>query len=305
MEINTSHVVRTLVGSGFQVKNVVRKPSCLVFHATRRDEFGVEATYLLALVGEAKLSTAEVNGLKKTASYQSASLIIIGETVDPDIEGVVIVTYSDFMQKLGGAISSYLPLETTYGQQLNILGQNSLPDGLVGIADDLFEEYVRVGLQFLLGNRVIRYGQDRRFEALPDGVAFASEQLILLYDCKAAAEGYDVNRNTIRQFSDYVETFHRRYERYIGRVHAFLVISGNFQSEDTLDDRSRDLLAECHVPLAFLTAEHMGEVVKMLVERPTYRQSLDWKRIFSGGKVLPANVRKNLRARTKDKIIRA
>jgi hypothetical protein len=150
----------------------------------------------------------------------------------------------------------------------------------------------------------VRYGQDRRFETLPDGVVLGGESLILLYDCKAAKEGYDVSRATIRQFADYVRSFHRRYEAYMGRVHAFLVISGYFQSPGTFDDRSRDLIAECQVPLVFLTAEDMGKIIGMLVKRPAFRQSLEWKRIFSGGVMHASDVRKNLQARIRDRVIR-
>jgi hypothetical protein len=304
MEIATSTIVRTLVGSGFEVTNVARKPSCLVFHARRRDELGVNTNYLLAFSGENRLSQTDIDGLRAAAQYHSASLVVVGDAHDSGAGDLSVISPEDFIQRLGGAVSSYLPLEPSYSEHLATLGHNELPEGFEGSADDLFEEYVHVGLQFLLQKRVVRYGQDRRFEALPDGVVLSSEQLLLLYDCKAAAEGYDVSRNSIRQFADYVRGFHRRYERYIGRVHAFLVISGFFQSPDTLDERSRDLVAECQVPLAFLTAEEMGKIIQMLVKRPAYRQSLEWRRIFSGGVVRSADVRRNLQARIRDGVIR-
>lgn len=304
MEIATSTIVRTLLGSGFEVTNVARKPSCLVFHARRGDELGVRTNYLLALSGENRLSRTDIAGLRRTATYRSASLVVIGEPPETDSDDLPVISTGEFLRKLGGAISSYLPLEPSYAEQLTTLGLNKLPLGLKGEPDDLFEEYVHIGLQFLLQKRVVRYGQDRRFETLPDGVVLGGKSLVLLYDCKAAKEGYEISRNSIRQFGDYVQSFHRRYEAYIGRVHAFLVISGYFQSPSTFDERSRDLQAECQVPLVFLTAEELGKIIQILVKQPTYRQSLEWKRIFAGGEVCAADVKKNLQARIKDGVIR-
>jgi hypothetical protein len=304
MVVTTSTIVRTLLGSGFVVTNVARKPSYLVFHSRRSDELGVSTNYLLALSGDSRLSRTDIAGLRRTATFHSASLVIIGEPPEAGGDGLPVISPEDFLRKLGGAISSYLPLETSYPEQLTTLGLNKLPPGLKGNADDLFEEYVHVGLQYLLQKRVVRYGQDRRFETLPDGAVLGSESLVLLYDCKAAKDGYDVSRNSIRQFGDYVRSFHRRYEAYIGRVHSFLVISGYFQSPGTFDERSRDLQAECQVPLVFLTAEEMGKIIQLLVKRPAYRQSLEWKRIFAGGEVRASEVKKNLQARIKDGVIR-
>lgn len=305
MEIETSTIVRTLVGSGFIVSNVSRKPSYIAFHTQRSDELGVRTKYLLAFSGETKLSSTDVAALKRAASYHSAALVIIGYANNQRESEFPVIAPEEFLQRLGGAISSYLPLESFYADHLKTLGSNKLPDGLNGEADELFEEYVHVGLQFLLHKRVVRYGQDRRFETLPDGAILDARNLLLLYDCKAAEKGYDITRNTIRQFADYVQSFHRRYEKYVGRVNAFLVISGFFQSPSTFDDRSRDLQAECQVPLAFLTAEEMGKIVKKFLKYPKYRQSIEWKRIFSGGIVRAADVQKDLRGRIKDGVIQA
>ncbi len=167
----------------------------------------------------------------------------------------------------------------------------------------MFEEYVYVGLQFLLQHRVIRYGQERLFESLPDGIAFGGS-VLLLYDCKAAHKGYEITSNSMRQFADYVNAFHQRYKNYVGRVNSFLVISGFFQHPNSIEDRSRELIAECGVPLSFLTAKDMGAIIKLFVDNPVYRQSIDWKRVFSGGLIQTARVVEDLRERTKDGVIR-
>lgn len=302
IDLGTIH--RTLFSAGFIVTNFSRKPSYIAFHVFRSDEFGVKAKYLIAFSDSENFSPVDFNALQRSATYHSEYLVLVGSTSESKTDGIPLISPEIFFQRLGGTVSSYLPLESFYHEHLEILGRNKLPAGLTGKADELFEEYVYVGLQFLLQHRVIRYGQERLFEKLPDGIAFGGS-VLLLYDCKAAHKGYEISSNSMRQFADYVNAFHRRYQNYIGRVNSFLVISGFFQHVNTLEDRSRELLAECGVPLSFLTAKEMGEIVRLFVENPVYRQSIDWKRVFSGGLIQTARVVEDLRERRKDGVIRS
>lgn len=303
LHIDLATIYRTLISAGFVVTNFSRKPSYIAFHAFRSDELGVKTKYLIAFAGQNKFSQTDFTALRKSAKYRSESLVIIGEIEAQVDEDVPVILPDTFLQRLGGAVSSYLPLEPFYHKHLEILGRNRLPEGLTGKADDLFEQYVYVGLLFLLQQRVVRYGQDRLFESLPDGIALGGN-ILLLYDCKAADEGYEISSNSMRQFADYVNTFHGRYQNYVGRVNSFLVISGFFQRPDTLDDRSRELISTCGVPLSFLTAKDMGNIIKSLVENPVFRQTIDWKRFFSGGLVNLKTIIKDLNRRRKDGIIR-
>lgn len=302
MEVNKATIVRTLLGSGFELMGTTRQPSFLAFHTRRQDEFGAEQRYLFAYSGEQKLSSAELSGLQHVATNENASLIVIGDAGQTESKARVF-SPEDFVARLGGAVYSFLPLEPEYPQQLLTLGFNELPPGLSGKADGLFEIYVHAGLEFLLQEKVVRYGQDRLFETVPDGLVLGRRSILLLYDCKAAQDGYDIKRETIRQFADYVKAFHERYENYVGRLHSFLVVSGFFQSPDTLTSRSDELYAECQVRLVFLSADEMGKIVAMLAERPAYRRSLDWRNIFSATVIKADKVKENLQARSRDKVI--
>lgn len=301
IDLGTIH--RTLFSAGFVVTNFSRKPSYIAFHVFRADEFGVKANYLIAFSDGEKFSQTDYKALQRSATYQSEYLVLVGSIDESDTKEIPVILPETFFQRLGGTVSSYLPLEDFYPEHLEILGRNKLPVGLTGKADELFEEYVYVGLQFLLQNRVIRYGQERLFEKLPDGIAFGGS-VLLLYDCKAAHKGYEISSNSMRQFADYVNAFHRRYQNFVGRVNSFLVISGFFQHSNSLEDRSRELLAECGVPLSFLTAKDLGEIIKLFIKNPVYRQSVDWKRVFSGGLIQTARVIEDLRERRKDGVIR-
>jgi hypothetical protein len=295
-------VVKTLVASGFVLKNVTQKPNYLAFDVYRVDEFGVKWNYLLVFSAGGTITSSDVNGLSKVASNNGASVVIIGraETTRKDIP---VITMRDFTGRMGGLIPSFLPLEPTYAEQLTTLGLNKLPKGLTGKADDLFEAYVHSGLQFILQDKVVRYGQERLFEVVPDGLVLGRSSFQLLYDCKAAKDGYDISRDSIRQFADYVSDFHKRYEGYVGRLHAFLLVSGKFQSEDTLETRSGELFSECQVPLVYLKAEELGKIVALFAERPSLRQSIDWRVIFSARFISAAAVKKNIQARVRDKVI--
>ena len=297
-------IVRTLVGSGFVLEKVDRKPNYIVFDVYRLDEFGVKLRYLLAFSGSDGIPSSDVDGLDRIASPTKASLVIIGsvKVSRPDIP---VITMREFEGRLGGLIPSFLPLQENYPTHLATLGLNKLPRGLTGTADDLFEKYVHSGLQFMLQDKVIRYGQERRGEAVPDGLVLGRNSFHLLYDCKAAKNGYEISRTSIRQFADYVNSFHNRYEGYVGRLHAFLVISGKFKSDETFDGRSRELYSECKVPLVFLTASELGKIISLFADHPALRQCVDWRVIFSGVSVSAASVESNIRVREKDKVISA
>lgn len=297
-------IVRTLVGSGFILEKVDRKPTYIVFDVYRSDEFGVRWRYLLAFSSDDGISSSDVDGLHRIATHGKASLVIIGSGVSkrPDVP---VITMREFEGRLGGLIPSFLPLQADYPAHLATLGLNKRPQGLSGTPDDLFEMYVHSGLQFILQDKVIRYGQERRGEVVPDGLVLGRDSFHLLYDCKAAKDGYEISRTSIRQFADYVNSFHSRYEGYVGKLHAFLVISGKFKSDETLEGRSRELYSECRVPLVFLTATELGKIISLFADRPVLRQSVDWRVIFSGVSVSVASVESNIRAREKDKVISA
>jgi hypothetical protein len=302
IERKISTIINTLIGSGFQLLNVTSKPSYLLLRVYRTDEFGIAQHYVLVYSGDTTVRPSAIAGLRKVAANDHAPLVIVGkaETCDPTIP---ILTLDQFVGKMGGSVPTFLPLEPEYPAQLTELGFNKKPSGLVGKADDHFEGYVHAGLQFLLQRRVIRYGQDRLFETVPDGLVPGRDSVQLLYDCKAYKDGYPLSRGSIRQFADYVRSFHQRYESYIGRLHAFLVISGRFQSDATLDTRSQELYSECQVPLVFMSAATLGEIVTLFAQAPRYRSAIDWKVVFSATTVELKTVKAQLSARKKDKVI--
>lgn len=296
-------IVRTLLSLGFQIIHSSRKPAYMALCIARLDELGVENRYVLACCEtDYRLSEGDIQSLRRLAEQERAAPVVLG-AAENSPTGIPVMTIDNFLARLGGPVSALLPLEPDFPEQLRILGNNALPPGLAGKPDTIFEEYVHAGLQFLLQDRVVRYGQERRFEALPDGLVPGRRSPLMLYDAKAAAGGYHVTIATIRQFADYVRKFHDRYENYVDRLFSFLVISGQFSSDETLQDRSDQLYAECGVRLAFMPADEMAAIIAILADRPVYRSAIDWKEIFSKTTVTADLVRKSIEARRRDGVI--
>lgn len=295
-----SVTVRMLTSGGFILEDAQRHPGYTLIFASRYDEFGAAHVYCFVLA-EDRLSAAQVEAARIAADYHGAQLVLIGHSD----EQVLIVDWQRFVSLFGGPVLSTHPTESSFANELIQLGHNQLPEGLQGKPDDLFERHVRVALEFLLGGRVIRYGQDRRFEARADGIVLPTLDLSALYDAKAYSEGYKITANSIRQFKSYVEDFTSRYRAYLSNLKTFLVISGHFpQRESTLAGRARDLLDECRVPLCCVSASALGEMVQLLSCSPQLRWSIRWSRIFADPVVKPEKVLQEIEAITKDQIIR-
>jgi hypothetical protein len=220
-------------------------------------------------------------------------------------KGVPNLQWNQFLGRCGGAVKSWLPLNDNFGAHLIELGHNRLVDGLVGRPDDLFEQYAHAGLQFILADQVIRYGQNRRGEILPDGGAFSHKHPLFLYDAKAYENGYPLSRDSIRQFGDYVRRFHGKYEDLVGRLAAFLVVSGHFSDGDeSLIRYAQDLQADCGVPLTYMAAEEMAQITQVLRNRPSFRNVLDWRSIFARVLISFELVQKHLKSAERDGLVR-
>jgi hypothetical protein len=213
------------------------------------------------------------------------------------------VEWNRFLNLFGGPVYSTSPFDPEFGARLVTLGRNKLPPGLSGAPDDLFEVFVRVALEFILGGRVIRYGQERRFEARPDGLALPRHGFTLMYDAKAYTTAYPVTAESIRQFKSYVEDFRRRYNPYL-RLNAFVVVSTKFeQGQSALEERNREMIAECSVPLVFLRSAVLSDIIQLIAGRPSARGAINWARVFADPIVSVKRVSREMIAIDKDGIL--
>jgi len=292
-------VVRALLYGGFGLDRVEREPSYALFVASRPDEFGVARRYCFA-VFEDSFSSSQVETVKIEAEYYGAEPVLVGE----GSADVPSLTWDRFIGLFGGPVLSRKPFEPCFREHLRVLGHNRLPEGMRGEPDDLFEIYVREALEFVLAARVRRYGQDRRFEVRPDGIVLPYRNFYALYDAKAYGKGYKVTQDSLRQFGSYVEDFSARYSTYLRRLNSFLVVSGDFvQGERALERRSREFVAKHGVPLSFLTADALGEMVEIFSETPVVRRAIDWSRVFSDPVAQAPRVREEVQTVLRDETI--
>ena len=291
----------TLLGNGFVLDTVRSEPTYTLFECHRLDEFAVPVRYDFILCGD-KLPVGAAKAIARGAATKNACPVVICE--QEEVPGISIkLPWEVFEARLGGPIKSWLPLTEDFAADLDLLGHNRPISKREGAPNELFEEYVHVALQFLLWNRVIRYGKDRRGEAVPDGVGLG-DQFILLYDAKAYSDGYSVTLDSVRQFESYVEDFNRRYAQYMLRVHAFLVVSGEFQgSELALESKADEMYSRCSTRLAYMTAKDLGGITKMLAEQPQLRGALDWRRVFSSTFITAGQVEREARGAGADRVI--
>jgi hypothetical protein len=160
-----STAIRTLTAGGFMLESPDRNPGYALLHMSRVDEFGASQSYCFAIadefLGHGQVATAQI-----AADHHQAQLILIG----PNESNLPTVEWDRFINLFGGPVFSASPFEPDFAEHLIALGSNQVPEGLEGRADDLFEVYVRIALEFVLGTPVRRYGQNRRFEIRPDGI---------------------------------------------------------------------------------------------------------------------------------------
>jgi hypothetical protein len=113
-----------------------------------------------------------------------------------------------------------------------------------------------------------------------------------MYDAKAAAHGYDVSAETIRQFADYVEAFHAKYRQHTGGLASFIVVSSRFANSATSRrERSDQLYDRTNVKLAFLTSAALAGICQILGQTLYARSALPWRQLLTRLDIEPEAIR--------------
>lgn len=289
----------TLAAHGYVPLSARRLPQALLLTYEFPDDFGCVIRYVIALT-DGELKGPALEAVRKIAARRQAHLVIVGRAEGSFNEPVL--SLDEFTARFGGGIPSLLPLDPAYATQLRELGHNRLPEGLTGRPEHLFERYVHAGLQFITGRRVIRYGQDRLGESVPDGLILLGGSYVL-YDAKSAANGFEVDSETERQCQAYSEDFATRYKEILGRPYAFLLVSGSFaQTREVLERRSHEVYSRSQVPLTCLDAATMGSAVQCFSTHPRLRSVVDWRAIFSNPVISPEVIHRAVRLAARDKV---
>ncbi|MGE5560443.1 MAG: hypothetical protein ACM3XN_05210 [Chloroflexota bacterium] len=291
--------VRTMVLAGYTLDSANADEGYVELEFHRNDRFGVLIPYDFVLYGA--ISKASVDAISRQCAADGRIAVFVG----PPTGDVTAnhMTFDEAMCRLGGPANSWIALTPNLGTVLHELGCGRVPDGLDGTADALFEGMVKASLQYLLGNRVLGYGHERLFEAVPDGLAIYGTGPAALYDCKAYSKGYSVSSDDVRRFSDYVSDFNNRYRGRIEVSH-FIVVTGEFlDSPTSLQARERELRSKCGAQLTVVTASDLGTMVNLIAKVPTYRGSVNWSLLLSGNRVFPKDLERDLERIRRDGVM--
>lgn len=293
--------IRTCLVNGFHLDGAIRSVGHVILELHKYGQFGERIDYSIAIF-ESSPPSAAVAAFIKSAEHSHRQPILVSP---PGKFPCIQLSSDEFFSTLGGPIDYALLLEHDLPERLEKLGLNQGWPGLLKSPEDALEDYAKASLEFMLANRAHKWGIDRRFEPLPDGVALGPNNIVLLYDAKAYSGGYSVTADDVRRFRDYIDDFHIKYVEYLGRVHSFVVISGLFnQDEDQMAARSADLYANCQVLLSFLKARTLGDIVQLLLSHTQMRNAVGWKDIFSKTEVTIEDVRRQVESLLKDKLLR-
>jgi hypothetical protein len=298
------NIVRTLLINGYVIDAFERiMARVFLIRLRRRDLLGAEARMILLFANQ--VSKGLLDRLTKEAQQHGSTPIAIAMEDPLELSSSLRQhTLAEFYELLGGEVRSDLIFDPELKSIMDQLGHNSLPNSFGGTPDDLLEIYSKECLQFLLGAPVRRYGQERRFELLPDGLALGRDKFNIYFDAKAYDSNFHPTADDIRRFGSYIKDFNQRYSQYVGAISVFLVVSGSFStSKNAIKEKANDLLASSTTPLVLVRAADLAEAVGLLRSTAQHRGAIDWRRIFVPEVFELNNLRKELKRLNKDSVI--
>ena len=300
------NIVRTLLLNGYAIDSFARPAAgASLMRVRKRDALGAEARMVILFTE--KLSSGLRSRLNGEAQQHNATAILVSTRPGPGgISGAAReINLTEFYNILGGEVRTDRILATNLESVMFELGHNRLPPSFAGKADDLLEAYCEECLEFLLECPVRRYGQERRFEPLPDGLALGRNKFNLYFDAKAYGLEFHPSADDIRRFASYVRDFNLRYSSYVGPISLFLVISGSFSGDkNAIGEKINEFQAECATPMAFIRASELANLVSQSAKSLPSRAAINWRRVFASQLFDIKRFRDELQRIKKDAIVR-
>ena len=292
-----ANALRTLLVSGYIVTKVNRiSQRATIVSVRKRDRLGGLAASTILLSENPSANVVEM--VRRTAAETHSEPLLITTGV---VKNIPTLKPTKFFELLGGEVRSDRIIRDDLSAIMNELGHNRLPNGFSGSAEDLLEDYIKEGLEFLLESRGHRYGQDRLFESVPDGIVLG--RLNLYFDGKAYRKGYHPSSDDIKRFAGYVNEFNANYASTVGRIHSFVVVTGNFTAKrSALETKATDFYARCKTQLCCVTASDFGQIVTDVRLKCPNRANIKWENVFSRLRFDPSVIAAELRRINRDKI---
>ncbi|HCZ34631.1 MAG TPA: hypothetical protein DHV26_01740 [Cytophagales bacterium] len=296
-----SKIIITLVINGFHIRQVERfAGNNSIVHIYKYDKLGAEIRYTI-LFSEDKAETAILETLQKMSKSHNGHAILINDHLKTD--KTKCYSLKSFLDIFGGIVNTGLILIPNLSDVLDKLGHNKLPPDLKGEPEDLLEYYSTECLQYIFESPTRRYGSDRLFEKLPDGIVICKNRYMVLFDSKAYKDGFGIESENINSFSYYVNEFNNRYSSYFGNIFSVIIVSGHFtDSEKSIENRSDELYNLCNCKISCIPARELGDIVQLLKVNPEIRGSINWKNVFSNTLIQLKYVEKEIKRIQKDKL---
>lgn len=301
MTTSLGNILFTLVANGFHIDKIDRLAhSNTIIHIYKYDRLGAKVAYSILLTEDAADGIVTDTLLAQSITHQSTPIIISDHFASAKCRTYTNKAFFDFF---GGMMNTGLILVPDLPEIMDKLGHNTLPTGLSGKPHDLHEVYVKECFQFMMESPARRYGIDRSFESLPDGVILARQGFMLLLDSKAYADGFGFTADDIRRFEGYVNDFRYRYSNFFGQIFSFVVVSGHFSdSQNAITGRSSELYRLCNCTISCVSSNVLGNIIQLLIAHPGERSSIDWKNVFDNPVAEVKYVERELTRIQKDKI---
>lgn len=296
-----SNIVSTFITNGFVVDQMERFPQGnIIFNILKMDKLGAVVKYSILFTKEMTETSLTTSLLTISRTFSSTPLIISDNFISSECNTHTFQKFYDFF---GGIVNTGLILIPNLPDILEELGLNKLPAVLQGDAFDLHELYVKECFQFILQSPTRRYGKDRLFDSIPDGIVICKNGMMILYDSKAYSKGFDFTADDIKRFASYVDEFNKRYSAVLGKVFTFTVITGKLNpTEKAIGNRSKELYKKCNCNLSCITSRELGNIVQLLQKEPDIRVSILWKNVFAELIIDTALVQKEITRIKKDNL---
>ena len=299
------NIVRTILLNGYIIESFARPATdAYLILVRKRDILGGEARIVLLFADI--VSSGLLSRLVGDARQHNAAAVHVSQRIQNGIgNGIQQIALPEFYNLLGGEIRTDRIFAKNLRHVMDELGHNRLPTSFSGKPDDLLEAYTEECLEFLLECPVRRYGQERRFEPLPDGLALGRNKFNLYFDSKAYAREFHPSKDDIRRFASYVQDFNTRYSSYVGPISLFLVVSGSFSTDKSaITEKINDFYAECATPMAFVCAKDLADAVSKCASSDSRRAAINWRRVLVPQVFEMSRLRKELLRVSKDAIVR-
>lgn len=290
-------VVRALLLAGYTIERSQTGPRFVTINCCRAGLLGAKTHVMLVLVEDVVLAADEIEDLQRVAQREHRELVLVSDAQD---DGVL--RWQDLYNALGGEVPSWRAIAPSFREDLLSTSENRLPDGQDGEAWFQFESMVLDGLEYCLGRRAHHFGGVQRGRPVSDIVAQLPDNGLLVLDAKATGGSFNATVSNLRALGEYSQ---RQVERQRGHntVVGAVVVSSEFsQDDDSLTQVSLDFYAQYGVPLSFLTAAELAEMVELIASDPSVRPSVNWRRVFRGGPTFATRLESEISAALSERI---